>query len=625
MIIKYFFDLLIPHKLRNDVVYYANAKAMVGLGLVAIPALLISALFHYSITSSSIAYIIVSESGVILFALILMRITASLFIAREIIVFSMVLFLTYGFLKLGGFNYPGIYWFVLPPLVALLTGGFFSGIFWGIVDTFVLVCLYFYTKDLSVNLYFPPILRLYSSITLIYVVFSIAYISEKGKINGLKLRYRAYHDVLTGLLNRFTFEDKLHNELKLALTSHKRLILIKIDVDNFGSVNDTLGYEVGDVLLKEIAQRLVNHFPDSCVARLGNDEFGVLLHYTSNVDITLFLDNMQEELRKPHAINIYHELNYSCSIGVAFYPDDAKQFSSLLRYTNLALAYAKYLNGNNIQYFHEKMAEEDSYRLAIQSYLPYALERNEFFLHYQPKFLASNNHHLVGMEVLLRWKNPILGSVSPAIFIPIAEQMGLISEIGDWILLTSLNQYKIWENRNLFKNELTLAVNFSIHQLRRANLFEIISNSISKNEVNPHCLEIEITESIFMDEKEHIISVIKQLRKLGVLITLDDFGTGFSSLGYLSQIPLDILKIDKIFVDQLVEDKRMVTTIIKLAHQFNLKVVAEGVENKDQLEILNSINCDYIQGFYLSKPLSTLEIEYLFLEKLNGMSRPLNN
>ncbi|MGQ3890117.1 putative bifunctional diguanylate cyclase/phosphodiesterase [Legionella sp. CNM-1927-20] len=608
---KFFYNLFISERLRFDVVNYAYAKSLVGF---ALSSLLIGppiCLYYYFFIQPEMAYLIITEIVFIFCTIVLMRVTSSVIISREIIILSLIFLFFWISLKIDFLDSPSTYWLVLPPFLCVLLGGFRTGFLWLLIITILLFRLWYLELSdqefLYLNPYHNATYVFISILGLIYICFFIIYVSESGRIEGLKLKYRAYHDALTGLYNRYTFADKL--ELMISKGAPK-LLIIKISVDNFDTISESLSSLMGDLILKKITNRLIKYLPsDACLARLGEDIFGVIAEVP-----TIHLPILLKELARPYALD-KERLQMRFSMGVTHYPDDATTIGPILRYSKLALIQAKKLGGNRISYFSKKMAELDEYRLTIQSKLPYALAKNQFLLNFQPKFLTSEPRKLVGMEVLLRWTHPSLGQISPGFFIPVAEQLGLITEISDWVLDMSLKQYQLWKRKGLLKDDITLAVNFSVPQLIRPDSLRLIQDIIKTNDFDPSCLEIEITESIFINDKEkgYVKEVLNQLRNFGVLVALDDFGTGFSSLSYLTQIPLDILKIDKSFLNNFSQNKIIFRTIISLAHSLNLKVVAEGVEREEELKFLSSLQCDYIQGFYLGKPVSADKMENLLL------------
>jgi len=435
--------------------------------------------------------------------------------------------------------------------------------------------------------------------------------SEKGKIQGLKLKYRAYHDALTGAKNRYALEDKINEEIN----NKREFILLKIDINNFHHLNDTLGLVVGDKILKKLFLRLEDMFQNAIIiSRFGNDEFYIL--YNLN-DANNKINNLIESLKKPYKRTHGDDMIVTCSIGVIKYPDDASSLKTLIRYSSIACEKAKLLGGNSIIYFDKSMAKDDEYKLLVQHHVQYALKNNEFYLNFQPKFTAKKPHKIMGMEVLIRWESPTLGKVSPAVFIPIIEQLGLVSEVGHWVFVTALKEFKKWETKGIIHNdtEISISINFAVPQIQKQDSFDIINKTILEIGLDSKYLEVEVTESILMNDKTQIINSLQKLKDCGISIAMDDFGTGYSSFGYLQEIPLTSLKIDKIFIDDIEKDSRIVKSIISLAHQLNLKVIAEGVENKEQLEILSKIDCDYIQGYYFSAPISADKMQKLILDQ----------
>jgi diguanylate cyclase (GGDEF)-like protein len=427
-----------------------------------------------------------------------------------------------------------------------------------------------------------------------------------------KLLLEAQYDNLTGLPNRILLQDRL--KLAMEHTDHtgKPMWIVFIDLDRFKVINDSMGHTTGDALLVEIGRRLQAETRDTdTVARFGGDEFVIVLSGDAGENIQLsVLNRIMDAIAEPVYIN-NRELINSCSIGISVYPNDGKTSETLIKNADIAMYRAKELGRNNYQFFTQNLNDKASERMQMISLLRRAIDHDEFELHYQPK-VDLNTNSIVGLEVLLRWHNATLGHVSPAKFIPVAEEAGLINVIGKWVLKTACKQIAIWQKSGLGK--ILVSVNLSARQLQQENLVEEIKSILIETEIKANCLELELTESMLMDNANNNLSTLHAIKSLGIQLSVDDFGTGYSNLAYLTTLPIDTLKIDKVFVDTVTintEKAPIVDTIINLAKNMNLKVVAEGVETLEQTLYLKKQGCDQIQGYYFSKPLPTNEIRAL--------------
>lgn len=457
-------------------------------------------------------------------------------------------------------------------------------------------------------------------------VFSNDEIGELTKsINDMKaslkksneqINYIAYHDSLTGLPNRLMFREYLGHTLASAKRKEEKIALLFLDLDNFKYINDTLGHESGDLLLREISERLnialrdsdfIAHVdsndPDNMVARLGGDEFIILLNNIESDFIpSTVAKRVIDTVAKPVKI-LTHQVHVSVSIGITIYPDDSEDTDTLIKNADIAMYYAKEQGKNNYQYFSQNMNESISIRLSLENYLRKAITENEFELYYQPQ-ICTNTNKLVAAEALIRWDSPDMGMVFPDQFISIAEESGLILDIGEWVLNEACRQLKEWQSLGL--PEISIAVNVSSVQFARQGLPELLAKLLKKYSLNPKHLEVELTESIFLDDEDKASTTLSSIRDLGIDVSLDDFGTGYSSLGYLRKYPIDTLKIDRSFILEISnsdEGEAVIIAIISMAHAMGLSVVAEGVEDKTQLTFLKAHKCDYIQGYYFYKPM----------------------
>ena len=420
-----------------------------------------------------------------------------------------------------------------------------------------------------------------------------------------RIHYLAHHDALTGLPNRFSLELRLEQAFLEARRHGRKLAVLFIDLDRFKVINDTLGHQVGDQLLIEVAKRLTAVVRESdSVARLGGDEFVIALpDMGSPIDAANVAAKIIDSLAEPILVS-GHQLHTSPSIGISVYPSDGVDADTIMRNADTAMYHAKALGRNNFQFYAEEMNRNASERLDIETRLRHALARNEFELHYQPQ-LAIQGRQVLGVEALLRW-NPADGrSVPPARFIPIAEETGMIIAIGEWVLRTACRQVKTWIDAGI--PPLRVAVNVSARQLRKQDFPDLVVSALADSGLPAQLLEIEITESAVMEEPEEARLILEKLKTMGVTLAIDDFGTGYSSLAYLKLFPIDNLKIDRSFVTDIgrhTDDAAIAISTIALAHSLGINVIAEGVETAAQHDLLRSHHCNEVQGFLFSRPLA---------------------
>ncbi|WP_371324498.1 EAL domain-containing protein [Dechloromonas sp. ZY10] len=436
-------------------------------------------------------------------------------------------------------------------------------------------------------------------------IWILADITERKAVEE-RMRHIAQHDPLTGLPNRMALAIRLAQLLPEARRYERRLAMMFLDLDRFKIINDTLGHPVGDELLREVACRLSNIIRETdFVARLGGDEFVILLPEISTpADSALVASKIIAALATPVQVDT-HELHTSPSIGISIFPDDGPDADSLLKNADTAMYHAKAAGRNNYQFYAAEMNQAASERMDIERKLRHAIARNEFAIAYQPQF-AGDSGRPTGVEALLRWHHPSDGMISPARFIPVAEEMGLIVEIGEWVMRNACREMKHWLDAGL--QPMRVAVNVSARQLRRRDFCESVAGALAESGLPAELLELEITESSVMENPEEAIEILQRLRRMGVTLAVDDFGTGYSSLAYLKRFPIDHLKIDRSFVADIehdLNDRAIAFGTIALAHSLGLNVIAEGVETADQLELLRSNGCDEVQGYLFSKPLTS--------------------
>jgi diguanylate cyclase (GGDEF)-like protein/PAS domain S-box-containing protein len=419
------------------------------------------------------------------------------------------------------------------------------------------------------------------------------YISEE------KINYMAFHDALTGLPNRRLFDMTVQSTLT---ENQATTALMFLDLDRFKLINDSLGHTVGDKLLQIVANRLQSTIQEQyMVSRQGGDEFTILIDQVTTPEIENIANRIIKSLEKP--INIdEHEIYITPSIGISLYPKDGKNADELIRKADLAMYHAKKQGRNNFQFYNDLFDHKNSNRLEFERGLRKASTKGEFSLQYQPIIDLSTNQ-LAGVEALIRWRHGRLGMISPKDFIPIAEETGLIIPIGEWVIRSACYQLKQWVSDGIHVP--CISVNISIRQFYQPNLITMIQHILEETGIQPQSLTIEITESMTM-EVETTITILQQLKKLGVNISIDDFGTGYSSLSYIKAFPIDYIKIDQSFIRDITHSKsseNIATTILLMAQNLGLKVIAEGVETEQQLEILQQYKCNQAQGYLFSKPL----------------------
>ncbi len=432
------------------------------------------------------------------------------------------------------------------------------------------------------------------------------------KLTEQRIHHIAQHDVLTGLPNRSLLQDRLSQAVAYSCRTLHPVWVMLIDLDRFKFVNDSMGHKAGDVLLMTVAARLRAALRETdTVARLSGDEFVVILTEHADQRLTpATVERVMEAVAQPVLLGT-KEFFVTCSIGVAIYPTDGAPADSLIEHADIAMYRAKKLGRNNFQFYTPAMNEEALERVRIESALRNALERNEFVLHYQPQVDLATGQ-IVGMEALIRWQHPELGMVAPNRFISVAEDTGLIVPIGAWVMRTACAQNKAWQDAGL--GHLRVAVNLSARQFSAANLIASIRAVLDHTALPPGCLEIELTESLFLSDVTLAVELLHSMKALGVKLSIDDFGTGYSSLSYLSRFPIDTLKIDRSFVSDITRDANdaaIVDSIIALAHNLKLAVIAEGVETAEQLAYLRAHGCDEMQGYFFSRPLPAADFEQL--------------
>ncbi|MEG1051084.1 MAG: EAL domain-containing protein [Janthinobacterium sp.] len=437
-----------------------------------------------------------------------------------------------------------------------------------------------------------------------------------------EMEFQARHDILTGLANRALLRERLEQAMAVTRRSTLPLWVVFIDLDRFKFVNDTLGHDAGDQVLKNVAERLRDATREvDTVARLGGDEFVLLLPQHGNGEPgAAILQRILDAVAQPLQLGEY-EFFLSCCMGVAVYPDDGDDADTLIKHADIAMYRAKEQGRGHWQFYASSMNAGTLERLGLESELRHALERGQFHLEYQPQLdLASGV--VVGMEALLRWQHPQLGRIPPASFIGLAEEMGLITPIGDWVLRTACAQTRAWQLAG--HGPLRLAVNLSARQFMHDGLVDSIRRIVGATGIDPALVEFEITETALMQHGGQTLDILRQMNAMGICLSIDDFGTGYSSMSYLKRLPIDQLKIDRSFVHDLPgEGEAIVTAIIAMAHSLHLKVVAEGVETLQQVEFLRKAGCDNVQGFFFARPMTAAQLTALLLERRDWSTRTI--
>ena len=427
---------------------------------------------------------------------------------------------------------------------------------------------------------------------------------EQRLASEARLRHQAFHDALTGLPNRAKYVERLDDAIRQAKRSGRIFAVLVVDLDHFKYVNDSLGHVVGDRLLKVVSERLAACLRETdTVARLGGDEFILLAPDVGSIEAAARLAEVVGKTvsSKPYLID-GRELRINTSIGISIYPEDGEDGVTLIKNADAAMFHAKEMGRNNFQFFTKDMNARAFAVLSLETSLRRAVEEQEFVLHYQPQVNSAGE--VVGVEALLRWRHPDMGLVLPGQFISIAEERGLIVPIGEWVLREACRQNRAWQDAGLIA--VPVGVNVSALQFRQHDFPEQVAAALRDTGLAPGFLELEITESVIMHGAESAIATVRRLKSMGVRLSIDDFGTGYSSLSYLKQFPIDRLKLDQSFVRGLpgnADDLAISSAVLAMAKAMNLKVIAEGVENKAQMDLLFSRHCDELQGYYFARPL----------------------
>ncbi|NWB24137.1 EAL domain-containing protein [Pseudomonas sp. D4002] len=450
-----------------------------------------------------------------------------------------------------------------------------------------------------------------------WIIVGIARDISRRKETDQRLLKMAHYDSLTGLPNRNLFFTTLQMGLTQALLSNWQLAVVTVDLDDFNNVNETWGHLVGDQMLTELGQRLTNCLNVSdTVGRMDGDEFALILMIREGqADPLQTVERVREKLREP--FHLAGQLTaMTASIGIALYPNDGDDAHGLIKHANTAMHRAKKIGRDTYRFYTTQMNVEASARQAMEAALRDAVEQHAFELYYQPKIDLADGT-VCGLEALLRWPRPGLPNVSPAVFVPILENLGLITQVGKWVITSVCKQIADWQTAG--EKPFRVAVNVSGQQIIEGDLIASIQQVLVDHQVDPHWLEIELTESSLMENTSHTIASLKTLQQMGIKVSIDDFGTGYSSLAYLRRFPIDKLKIDIAFIREVTsnpQDAAIAKTIIELAHSLGLQVIAEGVETVEQLAFLTENGCDQVQGYLFSRPLPISELDELLRERI---------
>lgn len=439
------------------------------------------------------------------------------------------------------------------------------------------------------------------------------------QVSEEKYRVLAYHDMLTDLPNRVLFAEMLGHAILHAERSQTQFALLHVDLDNFAAINESFGHKLGDQLLLEASRRLRSLLPESdAIARIGGDEFNIILERSQDMPVDLMAQRMIDALSAPHVVD-GKSVYVGASIGIALYPTDGQDAGTLQSCADAALHQAKAQGRGILRFFSPEMSSRAKERLTLQADLRVALERNELRLYYQPQVDLTSGQ-IVGLEALVRWQHPERGMVPPGEFIPLAEESGLVAHLGDWVLNEACRQIRQWSKAGLAPPQ--TAVNVSAVQLNRGHLVDSVEAALKETGIAPEQLELEITESFVIADRDQSFKSLAHLKGLGIRISIDDFGTGYSSLAYLQQLEVHKLKIDMSFVRDMTTNSgnaSIVKAIIALGHSLGLEVVAEGVEEPEQANYLRSLQCDVIQGYLISRPMPADEMTH-FLESFQPLA-----
>ncbi|MBU1882994.1 EAL domain-containing protein [bacterium] len=483
---------------------------------------------------------------------------------------------------------------------------------WKLIDKYLIYTLEKLRQYAYYNSSIPPVMMIKE---LEYIRSSMLQTFTRLEVEKEKLYKASITDELSGLSNKNHLEERLGRLISRSRRDKKEFAFVFMDIDHFKDVNDLLGHSVGDKLLVDISKKLPDVVrTNDIVARIGGDEFALVLsEYSSHIELTMILERILDMVDSEWHVE-GHKVKISASMGVSLYPRDGENIENLLKNSDIALFEAKNKGRARYNFFTQELNEKIITEIETNNQMREALKHGEFELYYQPKvdILSSK---IIGAEALIRWNSPTKGLVPPNSFIPIAENSGFIVELGEWIFKTAFNQQLEWSQQSYLK-DLVLSVNLSVKQIANDKFIDTFQTIFTNSGADSRYLEIELTESVFINSAGQALEVVNLFRSLGFMISLDDFGTGYSSLSYLKKLPFDIIKIDKTFIDDYnsISGKVYIDTIIKMGHSLGMKLVAEGVETQEQLEFLKELECNIFQGYLCSKPLPVKQFEELVLK-----------
>jgi diguanylate cyclase (GGDEF)-like protein len=514
--------------------------------------------------------------------------------------------------------------YIFPSVWISFYFGLRGGLISAITGSFIHVSMEIYTTLIIQDVYHMYDIWSISITTLLTILVAITIGKLADKLRSEqhslqmaieKMEYMAYHDYLTGLPNRWNFEIKLKSALEYAKQSNTLLAVLFLDLDRFKLINDSLGHAVGDKLLKDVSKRIQAILKnEDCLARQGGDEFILFLSCVSTKsEVETLVSSIHQLIQAPFKIDS-KEYFISSSIGISFYPTNGITLEELIQQADIAMYTAKEKGGNGYQWYNSAKQQEIHDVVKIETHLRKALQKNEFSLHYQP--LVDLKHgKFFGFEALIRWENSELGKIPPGEFIPLAEEIGIISQLGEWVLREACLKAKTFSR--IAQEPIKIAVNISSKQFQEDHFFTIVQQVLKETKLPPSQLELEITESVSLENIDTVINKLNALKRMGISISIDDFGTGYSSISYLKYLPVNTLKIDQTFVKNMLtnlKDRALVESVISLAKSFGFNVIAEGVENKEQLELLRSFDCVSAQGYFFSKPVPMVDLYRIYEE-----------
>ena len=496
--------------------------------------------------------------------------------------------------------------FALAPLLSILI--FWMLIRWMITKPLELLRQFAYYQDKIPNIFRLKELEI--------IRYSMAQTFSRLENEKKELYAMARTDSLSGLANRNALNEYLERLILQCQRSDEEFAFLFLDLDHFKAINDSLGHNVGDELLRNIASIIDEVLrPKDFIARVGGDEFVVILQeYSSIMDLTNVTQRILDQLSRTWVIQTY-PISITSSVGIAFYPKDGHDIISLMKHSDIAMYEAKQKGRARYHFFTEELNQKVQNTIGLNNEMVEALKNKEYELYYQPK-VDVRTSKIIGAEALIRWISPSKGIISPDVFIPLAEENNFILQLGEWVVNEAIEQQSKFKRQNI---DISISINISAKQILADGFTHNFVKTLERNNIRPESIDIEITEYMFLEETEDSSKVLHELHKLGVTISLDDFGTGYSSLSYLKEYPIDYLKIDKSFIDDYATDKGTVflETIVKMGQTLHMKVIAEGIEEKEQLEYLKSVGCNQYQGYYFSKPLPAKEFIELYFDSIS--------